>query len=99
MKRKSFSKRDTWSSASDITWRFNNLSSNLNRLMILNTIWEKEAGRMCAHWNLDAVQGGVIYVKVKSSAAAQELSVRQTAMVRNLNKYFDSPWIQTIKKI
>ncbi len=92
-------KRKTWSSASDIKTRFNGMARSLDRLMILNTVWNKEAGRMSDHWNIDGVQDGTIFVKTKSAAAAQELSMRSTVMVKNLNKYFDSPWIRAIRKV
>ncbi|MDD4004232.1 MAG: DciA family protein [Elusimicrobiaceae bacterium] len=100
MQRKLYAKkRKNWSSAADIKTGFNGLSRSLDRLMILNTVWTREAGRMSGHWDIDGVQDGTIYVKARSAAAAQELSMRSALMVKNLNKYFDSPWIRAIKKV
>lgn len=92
-------KKKNWSSASEIKTKFNGMARSLDRLMILNTVWTREAGRMSGHWTIDAVQDGTIFVKAASAAAAQELSLRSAVMVKNLNKYFDSPWIRAIKKV
>ncbi|HOX23433.1 MAG TPA: DUF721 domain-containing protein [Elusimicrobiales bacterium] len=75
------------------------LVQKLDRLMLLDSVWKKEAGVFASHWTLDAVSGGTIYVKAKSSSAAQELMFRSQGLIRRLNKYFDRQWIREIKVI
>jgi len=68
-----------------------------DRLVILDAVWEREAGHFSKHWKLSAVKRGVLYVTTSSPAAAQELQLRAPAVLRGLNKYFKSAWIKAIK--
>lgn len=68
-----------------------------DRLAILDAVWEKEAGHYAKHWKLDALRKGVLYVRVSSPVAAQELQLRGPSLLRALNKYFKSNWIKAIK--
>jgi len=77
----------------------NSLSAKLGRLQILASVWEQEAGRMAAYWQIDFVRNGEIFVKVKSPAAAQELQLRKNSIIRCINRYFDRPWIISVKAI
>ncbi len=65
--------------------------------MILNQVWEKEVGHLSKHWVLDGVRRGILYVTVKSPAAAQELQMRGGSIVKSLNKYFTKAWIKGIR--
>ncbi len=67
------------------------------RMLILNQVWEKEVGHFSKHWVLEGVRRGILYVKVKSPAAAQELQMRGGAIVKSLNKYFKKAWIKGIR--
>ena len=66
-------------------------------MAILAAVWRKEMGHLIGHWELTALKQGVLYVKPKSSAAAQELQLRASGIVRSINKYFDRAWIKGIK--
>lgn len=79
--------------------RFSGLNVGLSRVMILESVWEKEIGVMAKHWELYAVKGGAVLVKTKASSAAQELKVRSAGLIKNLNKYFDSKWIKKIQNV
>jgi hypothetical protein len=46
---------------------------------------------------LIGVKKGVLYVRPKSSAAAQELHMRSEGLVKSLNKYFSRPWIVAVR--
>jgi hypothetical protein len=39
----------------------------------------------------------VLYVRPKSSAAAQELHMRSEGLMKSLNKYFSRPWIVAVR--
>ena len=54
---------------------------------------------MAAYWQIDFVRNGEIFVKVKSPAAAQELQLRKNSIIRCINRYFDRPWIISVKAI
>jgi hypothetical protein len=68
-----------------------------DRLSILSAVWEKELGHMAAQWALVGVKKGVLFVRPRSSAAAQELKLRESSILRSLNKYFSKGWIKSIK--
>lgn len=65
--------------------------------MILNSVWAKEIGFLANHCRLMAVKKGSIIIKAASPAAAQELTMRSPQLIRSLNKYFNRPWIHSIK--
>lgn len=77
---------------------FKAIPLKLNRMLLLNSVWEKEAGAMAPHWELFGVRGNTVYVKPRSSAAWQELTLRSCGLMRSLNKYFERPWIKEIKR-
>jgi len=66
-------------------------------MIILNQVWEREVGHFSRHWILDGVKRGILYVRVSSPAAAQELQLRGTAIKRSLNKHFRRSWIKSIR--
>jgi hypothetical protein len=67
------------------------------RMVILNEVWEREAGHFSRHWTLSGVKSGILYVRVSSPAAAQELHLRAGQLVKSLNKYFKKSWIKEIR--
>lgn len=67
------------------------------KLSILNAVWDKELGHFSKYWALSGVKKGVLYVKPRSAAAAQELQMRGAEIVRGLNKYFSRPWIKAVR--
>jgi hypothetical protein len=87
-----------WSTGEDLVKSFG-FKTGLQdeKLGLLNAVWEKELGHFSKHWSLSGVKKGVLYVKPKSAAAAQELQMRAGEIVRALNKYFSRPWIKAVK--
>lgn len=90
--------RRRWITSADIitSWRFKT-GARTERLVVLGAAWEKEFGHMARHWKLQGIQKGFIYISPQSPAAAMELRMQSSSMLRSLNKYFKSPWIKGIK--
>lgn len=88
----------TFESAGDVLGRLKGFArARTDRLMILNQVWEREAGALARHWALSAVKGGTVFVRAASPAAAQELQLRGRELVRGLNKHFDRAWIREVR--
>ena len=68
---------------------------SLDRMAVLNSIWDKEWGYV-NYWKLSGVKKGKVLIHVSSSAAAQELQARSRQIVESLNKYFQKPWIKGV---
>ena len=81
----------------DINTRFNPLSKQLNRLMMLDYVWTKLTGEKSKFWVLRAVQKDTLFVEVRVSVARNELNSRKQQLITELNKYFQTPWIRDIK--
>ena len=91
-------KRPRWSTGEDLVKAFGwKTGVQDEKLSVLSAVWEKELGHFAKHWSLSGVKKGVLYVKPRSAAAAQELQMRATEIVRSLNKYFSRPWIKAVK--
>ena len=87
-----------WSSAGDLVRSFTyRTGAAVERLAILNAVWEKECGAYARHWQLVAVKKGTLFVRPRSAAAAQELQLRAGGLIRALNKYFSRPWVTALK--
>ena len=87
-----------WSTAGDLVKSFSYRAGTVNdKLTILNSVWDKECGAYARHWSLVGVKKGVLYVRPKSSAAAQELQMRTVGLLKSLNKYFSRPWIIAVR--
>ena len=92
------SPRKCWTTGKALIASFHYRSGvNSDKISILNAIWEKEAGSFAPYWALAGVRRGVLYVRPRSAAAAQELQLRASVLARALNKYFGRAWIKTIK--
>ena len=91
-------KRPSWSTGGDLVRSFQYRAGiSVDRMAILAAVWRKELGHLCGHWELVGLKQGILYVRPKSAAAAQELQLRAAGLVRSLNKYFDRGWIKGIK--
>jgi hypothetical protein len=91
-------KRVAWSTGGDLVRSFQYRAGvSGDRMSILAAVWQKELGHLCGHWELTGIKQGVLYVKPRSAAAAQELQLRAAGIVRGLNKYFQRGWIRSIK--
>ena len=91
-------KSSNWTRAGDIcsSWKVLGVTG-LDRLALLDAVWKKEMGRLGEHCELLGVDRGVLLVRPVSSAAASELALRSSVLVKGLNKYFKRPWIRAIK--
>ncbi len=87
-----------WVPAGDVcsSWKFLGGVSP-DRLAVLDAVWQKEMGRLAEHCVLLGVDGHDILVRPRSAAAANELALRSSVLVKGLNKYFKRPWIRSIK--
>jgi hypothetical protein len=86
-----------WHNSSEIGNKFSGLLGRLNRLLLLESVWNKMLGAKGKFWVLSAAQGGAIIVKASNAAARHELLLREKKLISDLNKYFDKPWIKQIK--
>ncbi len=91
-------KTANWSRAGEVcsSWKFPGGIAP-DRLAVLDAVWKKEIGRLGGHCVLLGVDRRFILVKPSSSAAASELALRSSVLVKSLNKYFTRPWIKAIK--
>ena len=89
-------KEFSWHSASEVTKQYSRLNLKLNNLILLDNIWSVVLKNKAKFWELDSVQGGNIFVKVKSSTARHELLLKEQEIIKELNKRFKSPWIKKI---
>lgn len=91
-------KKGRWSTAGELAQSFSYRAGTVNdKLTILNSVWDKECGAYAKYWSLVGVKKGVLYVRPKSSAAAQELHMRAEVLLKSLNKYFSRPWIVAVR--
>lgn len=65
--------------------------------MILTHAWKELVGTKENFWKLTGVKGNVLYVSVRISVARNELIACRSGLVKELNKYFDKPWIENIE--
>ena len=89
-------KEYNWHNSSELTKQYSLLNFQLNKLILLDNIWNIVLKNKAKFWELDAVQGGIIYVKVKSSPARHELLLKEKEIIQELNKKFNKPWIKKI---
>lgn len=86
-----------WRSSQELESSFNPLARRLNRLMILDHVWKQLVGNKGRFWVLKAVKEDTLYVQVKASVARNELVARRRQLIVELNKHFETPWIQKIE--
>ena len=88
-----------WKSSADLSKKYNRLNSQLNRLMVLDHVWAQLVGPKGKFWKLSAVKGNILYVSVSLAVAKNELKMRQSMLLSEINKYFDKPWIEKIELV
>ena len=89
-------KKEVWHKSDEIKSSFSKFNSTINRLILLDVLWNKVLGRKADYWVLDSVKGGSIYVKVTVMAARHELKLKEKEIIKELNKNFNTPWIKQI---
>jgi len=65
-------------------------------LGLLNQAWEAEMGSWGGRARVVALDHFSLVVEVDSSTAMQEVSLRRRELLRRLNRYFPSPFLQQI---
>lgn len=70
---------------------------NFDRFAILEYAWQKEIGFLGRYCKLLGIDGSFLVINPCSSAVASEISMKSSQIVRDINKYFDGPWIKGIK--
>lgn len=89
--------KKAWRSTQELENGYNQLTRRLNRLMILDHVWNQLVGNKTRFWVLKAVKEDTLYVQVKVSVARNELIARRQQLITELNKHFDEPWISKIE--
>lgn len=89
-------KEQIWHETKELKNSFSKLNGTINRLLLLEVVWNNVLGSKAKYWVLDAVKGGTVYVKVNVMTARHELKLREKEIIRELNKNFDKPWINQI---
>jgi hypothetical protein len=85
-----------WHESKELKNSFSRLNSQINRLLLLDNLWEKTTGSKAKFWQLYAVKGSTIFVQVRVMAARHELLLKEKIIIKELNKNFDKPWIRKI---
>ena len=88
-----------WRSSQELAGAKNALGRSLNRLMVLDYVWDQLVGNKGRFWKLEAVKKNTLYVQVKASVARNELTARKGQLIKELNKHFESAWIKQIEII
>ncbi|MCG2725089.1 MAG: DUF721 domain-containing protein [Elusimicrobia bacterium] len=70
---------------------------NIDRLLILESVWDKEMGVLGEHCVLLGVEKNTIILKVDSSVVANEIIFKSNQTIKNLNKHYRTPWIKYLK--
>ena len=70
---------------------------NIDRLLILESVWDKEMGALGEHCVLLGVKKNTLVIKADSSVVANEIVFKSRNTIKSLNKYFRSPWIKYLK--
>lgn len=86
-----------WKSPKEMIGKFNRTHKQLDRLMILDYAWNHLVGNKAKFWVLKAVQGNCLFVETKVAVAKNELMIRREQLIKELNKYFETPWIKKIE--
>ena len=93
---KDTNKKVIWHEPKEIKGSFSKLNKTINRLIILETVWNRYLGNKTKYWVLDSVKDGTVYVKVTVMAARHDLKLKEKEIIRELNKNFETPWIKQI---
>ena len=89
--------REIWKKSEELNGKYNRLHTKLNRLMVLDHVWKQRVGNKERFWKLIAVKQHTLYVIVTLSVARNELIAQREMLIKELNKYFDKPWIEKIE--
>ncbi len=87
-----------WHETKELKSGFSKLTSQIDRLILLESFWSSVAAGKAKFWVLYGVnvKTGTIFVKVNVMAARHELILKEAQLITELNKNFDKPWINKI---
>ena len=89
-----------WHETKELNNKFNRTSMRFHKLMILENVWPVLVGNKAKFWVLEGVnfdgQNAALEVRVKNSAALHELKLSEKTLLKDLNKYFEKPWLTRI---
>ena len=88
--------RVIWHQPKELKNSFSRFGGQINKLLLLENLWDKAVGNKAKFWQLYAVKGGVVYVKANIPAARHELLLKEKELIKELNKNFDKPWIKQL---
>ena len=91
--------QEIWHGAKELTDNYNRFKAQIDRLILLDTVWNKVVGQKAKYWKIDAVQKNTIFVKVNVVMASQELLLNKASIIKELNKYYKKAWIKEISII
>lgn len=89
-------KKIIWHEPKELKNSFSKFGGTLNRLILLETVWNNVLGSKAKYWVLDAVKDGTVYAKVNVMTARHELKLKEKEIIKELNKNFEKPWIKRI---
>ena len=92
-------KEQIWHEPKELKNPFSKLGSTLDRLIVLETVWNNDLGSRAKYWVLDAVKEGTVYVKVNVMTARHELKLKEKEIIKEPNKNLEKPWIKRISVI
>ena len=87
-----------WHETKELKNSFSKLTSQIDKLILLESLWTAAAAGKAKFWVLDGanIKTGTVFVKVKVMAARHELILKEAQLITELNKNFDKPWIKKI---
>ena len=85
-----------WHEPSELKNSFSRFTGQINKLILLENVWARVTASKGKFWQLYAVKGSTIFVKVNVMAARHELLLKEKQLIEELNKSFDKPWIKKI---
>ena len=92
-----------WHKSTELNNKFNRTSMRFHKLMILENVWPVLVGAKAKFWVLKGVHfegnNAALEISVKHPTALHDLKLSEAALLRDLNKYFEKPWIQKINFI
>lgn len=91
-----------WHKTEELNNKFNRTSSRFHKMMVLQNVWDVIVGAKAKFWVLEGVdfngktRSAALEVRVTNSSARHGLKVSEEKLLKDLNKYFDKPWLTKI---
>lgn len=88
-----------WHESKELKNSFSRMTSQIDKLILLESVWAGVTAGKAKFWELYAVKGSTVFVKVNVMAARHELLLKEQQLITELNKRFQKPWIKKISII